>query len=399
MAGAAEITGFDIELDDRTLIVSGSLDSGATVGVTVCDSNGNLVYMNDAKLTDDNADFTFNMNITSKVSETYTVAFSGNGVELISEKVDFVVSGENEFLNFSVGGNRGIIKGNTVKVEVSENSLKNLVASFAVSDKATVWVDDVLQESGVTKNDFTSDVVYTVIAEDGSKREYTVEVTRKKESSKGSGGGGGSSSKSPSLSPFVAVVPDETEKAPEVAIPSEKFTDLSGSEWAKEWIYYLYGQGIVSGVTDSTFEPERSVKREEFVKMVVIALGENPKAGDSAFEDVSSEQWYAGYINTAVEKGIVNGVSDTQFGVGKEITREDMAVMLYRAFGKDAFESGINDVVFADESEISDYAKEAVEAMAKSGIITGKDGGTFDPKASASRAEAATVIGRLMSRK
>ena len=93
------------------------------------------------------------------------------------------------------------------------------------------------------------------------------------------------------------------------------------------------------------------------------------------------------------------GISDTEFGIGSEITREQMAAMVYRAVKA----SGLNILqgeaaAFADSDTISDYAREACEFMAKSGIMNGKTGGVFEPNATATRAEAAKVIYELLLR-
>ena len=175
------------------------------------------------------------------------------------------------------------------------------------------------------------------------------------------------------------------------------FDDLAGFEWAKNEIEYLVKRGIVAGVGDKKFKPSESVKREEFAKMLVLASGGTSNKNAPSFSDVNTEAWYAPYIFTAKTMGYINGIDDDNFGVGMEITREDMAVMIYRALQQNNVKLKEGEVSFDDFDSISDYAKEAVEKLAGAGIIKGKDNNMFDPKAKASRAEAAILIKALDS--
>ena len=163
--------------------------------------------------------------------------------------------------------------------------------------------------------------------------------------------------------------------------------------WAKESVENLYSKGIINGKSDSHFAPEDNVKREEFVQMIVKAFNISAEAQIN-FEDTVSDQWYYTSVASAVGAGIINGVSEKEFGIGKEITRQDAAVIAYRAVK--ALDSADTETVFSDNSEISDYASEAVKVMAANGIIKG-DGGRFEPKRGLTRAEAAVIIDRLLS--
>ena len=120
----------------------------------------------------------------------------------------------------------------------------------------------------------------------------------------------------------------KTESVTEIKL---KFIDLGSVRWAYSSISVLFDMGIVSGVSDEEFLPEREVKREEFTKMLVMATGKTPGKYEGVFEDVPSDAWYADYVGCAYSEGIVSGISDTMFGVSENITRQDMAVMIYRA--------------------------------------------------------------------
>lgn len=182
---------------------------------------------------------------------------------------------------------------------------------------------------------------------------------------------------------------------PTVPQTSSSFTDLSGSDWAKDAIEVLYQKGIVSGVGEGSFEPTRNIKREEFVKIVLSAFGlfdSNYTAAD--FDDIDSDSWAYPYICKAYQLGIISGVGGKSFGMGSYITRQDMAVIISRAAAaagktlekvKDASE-------FADDGNISSYAKDAVGELVGAGIINGFEDGSFRPNDNATRAQSAVMI-------
>ena len=174
----------------------------------------------------------------------------------------------------------------------------------------------------------------------------------------------------------------------------EEFTDLSGVDWAADAIQSLAGLGIVNGIGDGQFAPSESVTREAFVKMLLLASGMFETGHDCSFSDVDSSQWYAEYVACAFDKGIVTGISETEFGIGMTITRQDMAVMIERTADSAGIEiEKVRDYDgFTDSSEIADYAAEAVERLCSAGILNGMGDGSFCPTAQLTRAEAAKVI-------
>ncbi len=215
----------------------------------------------------------------------------------------------------------------------------------------------------------------------------------------GGGGGGGSSSGSSGNNFFFPTTDDK--KEPEVTpvqppVQSEgKFNDLSEAAWATEAILALSEKGIVAGDGNGSFNPNDSVTREQFVKMLVLAAGIEVNPADNIFADVNSSEWYAQYVLSAYKDGIVLGVSDTEFGIGSLIKRQDMAVMAYRTLkGKDLADvRELNS--FADSAEISDYAVEAVNKLYTSGVISGMGDNNFNPGGTATRAESAMIIYNL----
>jgi len=175
------------------------------------------------------------------------------------------------------------------------------------------------------------------------------------------------------------------------------FSDIDSVPWAKEAIETFAAMGVVNGMGDGTFRPHNNVTRAEFTKILMMAFGLVDENAVSSFSDVKEGAWYYKPIASAEKLGIVKGKGDGTFGVNEEILRQDIAVMLYRTaqyLGID-LDGDANEITFTDEADISGYAKEAVAAMQKAGIIKGIGDGSFAPKKLATRAEATVMIYRL----
>ena len=217
------------------------------------------------------------------------------------------------------------------------------------------------------------------------------------------GGGGGLSTKDPGPSDDEDLKGDDVPitsikgntETPDVAIKSV-FSDIKEAAWAEKYIMYLYSNQIVNGKSKDKFAPNDNITREEFVKIIVMAIGEKGEMGETEFTDVDSSAWYAPYLNTAIRLGIIKGVDEDTFGIGSEITREQMAVIIHRAAAvKNKKFSTTTEKTFADS--VADYADEAVKALSGAGIINGYEDGTFRGNKTATRAESAKIIyGYLM---
>ena len=170
------------------------------------------------------------------------------------------------------------------------------------------------------------------------------------------------------------------------------FDDLDTVTWAYEAISALADAGIVSGKSSTKFAPRDKIKREEFVKMIISAMGEEPAQYSDIFEDVGENVWYAGFVLKAYRLGIINGIESARFGSGTNITRQDMAAIIYNTMSARGISLETQELVFSDSNSISDYAKNAVAALTKVGIISGVGDNTFNPTGDATRAEAAKMI-------
>jgi len=221
----------------------------------------------------------------------------------------------------------------------------------------------------------------------------------KDQSSKGSsssGGGGGGGKISMTTTPVLPEIPADEFVAKEEE-DKVLFNDLDSALWAKESIEYLAEKGIVSGVDKETFEPDREIKREEFVKMLIGAFASVSKDAECSFTDVPKDSWYAPYAATAQSLGVLKGYEDGRMGAGELLTREDIASLAYRmAVWKGMDISVQSKDPFPDHNLIADYAKDAVYAMKAAGVINGTGFGTFAPKAYCTRAQAAKIIYELI---
>ena len=176
------------------------------------------------------------------------------------------------------------------------------------------------------------------------------------------------------------------------------FSDIDKPTWAKVNIEALAARGIVAGVGDNKFNPYGNVTRAEFIQMLMKAFELNDSSASTTFSDVKDGAWYYNSIATAQKLGIVSGKKDGSFGVTDQITRQDMAVMLYKTakIAKINLESKSVEQ-FTDKDKISGYAIEAVEAMQKAGIVSGVGSGSYAPANKSTRAEASTIIFNLFS--
>lgn len=182
-----------------------------------------------------------------------------------------------------------------------------------------------------------------------------------------------------------------------------QFTDVAEDAWYHDYVYDLVYRGVVNGMTATTYEPEGKLTRAQFVKLLACSLADaetlKTYEGQHPFKD-SEGHWAEAYIAWAKDKGIVEGVSATEFDPEAPITREQMATI----FGRYALKQGIElpkDAApagsFPDADKISEYAREFVELMRIAGILNGYEDGTFRPQGNATRAEAAKLFSLFLS--
>ena len=181
--------------------------------------------------------------------------------------------------------------------------------------------------------------------------------------------------------------------------PDEPFIDVDENDWFYDAVTYVYSEGMMDGVSDTQFAPNSNLTRGMVVTMLYRLEDEPRVTGSSGFDDVASGAWYADAVTWAAENGIVNGVSDAEFAPNDNITREQLAAILYRyAEYNDYDVSGRDDLSeFTDRNSISGYALDAMRWAVDEGLITGITDTTIEPQGTATRAQAATMFMRFMS--
>ncbi|MBR4979101.1 MAG: S-layer homology domain-containing protein, partial [Clostridia bacterium] len=183
---------------------------------------------------------------------------------------------------------------------------------------------------------------------------------------------------------------------PPVKYQNKTFDDIKGHKYRAS-IEALACRGIINGMNDRVFEPESFMTRAQYAAIVVRALGLEFKK-TREFSDVSASAWYYSYVCTAFSYGIINGVSDTEFDPESYISREQALVMIKRAAKLCGLSGNTQDDAlseYKDADKVSDWAKEGVAFCIKSGIFA-PENGKIEPKESIKRAEIADVIFKLL---
>lgn len=174
------------------------------------------------------------------------------------------------------------------------------------------------------------------------------------------------------------------------------FLDVPESHWAFDSVHYLYWQDVISGDDTGNFYPDNNITRAEMIKMLCNTFGLE-QANKASFEDVASTDWYYGYAGAAHSAGLLQGY-DGKMNPNDLLTREDMAVLVYRFAQYAGVEFAPADAGFADAGSISSYATEAIGALNNAGYINGMGDGSFAPKGNSTRAQVAAILYRFITR-
>jgi hypothetical protein len=181
-----------------------------------------------------------------------------------------------------------------------------------------------------------------------------------------------------------------------------RFIDVAETAWYRDDVYYTYENGLMLGTGADTFSPDDPMTRGMLVTVLGRLAGIDVAGREfgAPFTDVDPEKYYAPYIAWAAENGIVLGIGNNKFAPERAITRQELAAVFARYI---AF-AGIDYVVtqeyrlFADEDAIADYAKSAVQLLNKLGLLLGVGENTIDPQGQATRAQVAAVLHRFAER-
>ncbi len=177
------------------------------------------------------------------------------------------------------------------------------------------------------------------------------------------------------------------------------YSDVASDDWYYDSVSYCYKNTLMIGTSDTTFEPSQLMTRAMAATVIYRMDGSTTVEGENPFEDVDSDAWYSEAVNWAYQNGIISGVSDTSFDPDSNVKRQEFIAMLYRyAKYKGYVEEDSNSLLeqfgFKDTSDVAAYAKNAVKWALNNGILQGS-GSSIDPLGRLTRAQCAAIISRF----
>lgn len=256
-------------------------------------------------------------------------------------------------------------------------------------------------------NNSSKQISYTVrISYDGSVFEPTpsasVTVAAKSTGGNSGGGGGGGSS---GIRPVTTLTPAPTPTAapsvspsPEPVEASDRFEDVDKTDWFCPSVNFVCEKGLFTGTDETHFEPDSPMTRGMLVTVLYRLEGTEEKA-KNFFTDIEPDKWYAAPASWAAKNNIVSGVGDNRFAPEDNITREQLAAILYKYavfLGQNvSFEQA--ELPFSDREQVSEWAKDACVWATDAGLLSGRENNLLAPGGEAARAEVAAVLQRFLS--
>ncbi|MGM9640198.1 MAG: S8 family serine peptidase [Faecousia sp.] len=258
------------------------------------------------------------------------------------------------------------------------------------ADKTEIQVGETLTVLDVAENDFNTILNWAVsdesVAEIVESDAHSVTIKGLKKGTVTVSGG---------IGEYMAGV-EITVVDPAFEAIKSQFTDIQ-NHWAKEDIAEAVYRGLFNGIDEDTFAPDKPITRGQLVTVLYRMEGEPEGAAKSSFADVKDGAYYAEAVNWAAENGIVNGIDEDTFAPNRPVTREQFAAILYRyAEYKELDVTARADLsAFKDADKVSSYAKDALSWAVAEGLIKGVSSTTLAPKGSATRAQAAVLLVRF----
>ena len=258
----------------------------------------------------------------------------------------------------------------------SGSSSYTVTVSSATNGKVTV------SPTRAAKDD---DVIITVIPDDG----YVLDALTVKDASGKAIAIAESNGKYTFKMPGSAVTVSATFKAESSSLP---FTDVDTGDWFYEAVQYAYENGMMNGVGNNLFAPSSNLTRG-MIAQVLYNLEGTPAAGNGVFTDVVTDQWYADAVNWAAANDIVGGYGNGKFGPEDDITREQMAQILYNYATFKGYDISVQGDLsaFNDGAKTSDWALSAMKWAVGTGLLQGYNG-NLNPTGTATRAEVAQIL-------
>jgi hypothetical protein len=203
---------------------------------------------------------------------------------------------------------------------------------------------------------------------------------------------------------YYAVINSLTNSTYTVVWNPREFGDVV-SHWAKDTVNNMGSRMIIEGTGNGLFSPDRAISRAEFAAIVVRALGLGLEKGTSVFADVKESDWFGSAVRTAYAYGLLGGFDDGTFRPGDKITREQAMVIISRAMALTGLKAKLQELpadaalrTFADAAQVSGWAVSSIADCVQAGIVSGRNGNTLAPQDTITRAEAASMIERLLQK-
>ena len=220
-----------------------------------------------------------------------------------------------------------------------------------------------------------------------------------------SGGNGGGSAGNSGNTPQPVENPDSQSPGNPSSVspsnpvqkPSERFSDVAAGAWYEDAVSYVLGEKLFNGTGSSTFSPDSPMTRAMLVTVLHRLEGTPSPAAGSIFTDVPSGQWYTDAVAWADQNGVVTGYGGGRFGTDDDITRQQLAAVLYRYASLKGYDTSASAVLsqYWDADSIADWAESSMRWAVSSGVITGMDSSTLSPSGTASRAQVAAMLMRF----
>ncbi len=191
---------------------------------------------------------------------------------------------------------------------------------------------------------------------------------------------------------------NEPTKPVELPTSVKKFVDVRANDWFSDAVGFIVEKGIMNGTSETTFSPQLRTSRAMLATILYRLAGEAEVTTNSNFDDVVVGSWYAKAVAWAVQNGIVKGYAEDVFKPNQDLTREQLVTMLYRYAKYQSYpvslQSSLND--FSDANQVSTYAEEAMRWAVGNNIINGVESNILAPQSSATRAQIATMMMRFI---
>lgn len=178
--------------------------------------------------------------------------------------------------------------------------------------------------------------------------------------------------------------------------PATSFSDVPSGSWYAEAVDFVVGAGLFNGTSATTFEPLTNMSRSMLATVLYRLAGEPAVSGAADFTDVAAGTWYSDAVAWAAANGVVTGYGNGLFGTNDNVTRQEMAAMLYRYAALMGYDTSASEALssFQDGASTASWAQEAMQWAVAEGLIQGSNG-LLNPTATATRAEVATILMRF----